>query len=81
MFEKATTEHKIIRRKQLESKIGLSRSAIYDRLDKTSQRYDPNFPKPVKLGSGKNPPIGFIESEVDSWITSQITKSRTGDNS
>lgn len=76
MLAQATTAHKIIRRKQLESKIGLSRSAIYDRLDKTSPRYDPSFPKPVKLGAGKNPPIGFVESEVDSWITSQIEKSR-----
>jgi prophage regulatory protein len=76
MLAQVPTTHKIIRRKQLESKIGLSRSAIYDRLDKSSPRYDPNFPKPIKLGSGKNPPIGFVESEVESWITSQIEKSR-----
>lgn len=66
----------IIRRKQLESRIGLSRSAIYDRLDPSSPRYDPSFPKPVDLGNGKNPPIGFIEAEVDEWILSRINKSR-----
>lgn len=76
MLAQATAAHKIIRRKQLESKIGLSRSAIYERLDKSSPRYDPSFPRPIKLGGGKNPPVGFVESEVDSWITSQIEKSR-----
>lgn len=67
----------ILRRKQVEVKIGLSRSTIYDRIDPNSPRYDSTFPKPIKLGGGKNPPIGFIESEVNAWITSQIVKSRS----
>lgn len=66
----------IIRRKQLESRIGLGRSAIYDRLDKSSARYDPTFPQPIRLGGGKNPPIGFIEAEVNAWLTAQIERSR-----
>lgn len=66
----------ILRRKHLESKIGLAKSAIYDRLDENSPRYDPTFPKPIKLGEGKNPPIGFIEAEVNAWLNAQIEKSR-----
>lgn len=66
----------IIRRSQVENRIGLSRSAIYDRLDESSPRHDPSFPRPIKLGTGKNPPIGFVEAEVNTWIKNQIEKSR-----
>lgn len=71
-----TSDLVIIRRSQVESRIGLSRSAIYDRLDESSPRHDPSFPRPIKLGTGKNPPIGFIEAEVNNWIKNQIEKSR-----
>lgn len=67
---------RILRRPQLEQKIGLSRSAIYERLDPKSAYYDPEFPKPVQLGIGKNPPVGWVESEVDNWLNAQIAKSR-----
>jgi len=71
-----TSDLVIIRRSQVENRIGLSRSAIYDRLDESSPRHDPSFPRPIKLGTGKNPPIGFIEAEVNTWIKNQIEKSR-----
>ncbi len=67
----------ILRRKQLEVRIGLGRSAIYERINPDSIYYDPTFPKPIKLGVGKNPPIGFIEAEVNAWLTAQIAKSRS----
>ena len=59
----------ILRRRQLEARTGLARSTIYDRLNPKSPRYDPTFPRPVKLGGNA---IGFIESEVDFWIAQQI---------
>ena len=31
------------------------------------------FPKPVKIGSRS---IAFVESEIDRWVLSKITKSR-----
>ena len=66
----------IIRRSDLEAKVGLSCSTIYNRLDKKSKTYDPDFPKPIKLGKGKNPPVGWLLSEVDGWIEAQIQFSR-----
>jgi prophage regulatory protein len=57
----------ILRRKQVESRIGLSRSTLYDRIRAGT------FPAPVSLG-GKS--VGWIESEVDAWLTAQIEKSR-----
>lgn len=61
----------ILRRRQLEERIQLSRSTIYDKLDTNSPRHDPTFPKPIKLGPGSSA-IGFIESEVNAWLDRQI---------
>ena len=63
------TTHNIIRRTRLEEKTGLSRSAIYDRMNPDSPRYDPSFPRPISLGGGS---VGWIEAEVDAWIQSRI---------
>ncbi|TAN53127.1 MAG: AlpA family phage regulatory protein [Methylococcaceae bacterium] len=49
---------------------------MYDRLNPKSPYYDPSFPKPIKLGSGENPPVGWLEHEADDWISAQAAKSR-----
>lgn len=67
---------RILRRRQLEAKIGLGRTAIYERLNPKSPSYDPDFPKPIKLGIGKNPPVGWDESQVDAWLASRVAASR-----
>ena len=67
----------IIRRKQVEARTGLSRSSIYARLRHNPKRpgdYDPTFPKPVSVGAKA---VGWIEAEVDTWIATQIQKSRS----
>ncbi len=67
----------IIRRKQLEARIGLSRSSIYARINSKSSSFDPTFPKPIPLGSGMlNPPVGWLEVEVDAWLAAQLQKAR-----
>lgn len=68
----------ILRRKQVEARTGLSRSSIYARLRHSQNRpdaYDPTFPKPVSIGAKA---VGWVESEIDSWIAAQIQKSRKG---
>jgi prophage regulatory protein len=64
---------RILRIFHLTKKIGLGRSAIYDRLDPQSPRHDPTFPQPINLGGRA---VGFVEAEVDAWLASQINKSR-----
>lgn len=64
---------KIIRRKQVEELIALSRSAIYDKLSPTSPRFDPSFPRPINLGLNA---VGWIESEILDWLQTRITASR-----
>jgi len=66
----------IIRRKQVEARIGLSRSSIYARLRKNPKRpgdFDPTFPKPVSVGAKA---VGWIEAEIDAWLAAQVEKSR-----
>ena len=53
----------------------LSRSTIYDRINPRSPLHDATFPKPIRLGAGA---IGWIESEVEGWLRSQIEASRQG---
>jgi prophage regulatory protein len=67
-----TTEIKIpfivLRRKQVESRTGLSRSTIYARISEGS------FPHPINLGGGRA--VGWLESEINEWLQSRIQQSR-----
>jgi len=66
----------ILRRKQVEARTGLSRSSIYARLRQNPKRpgdYDPSFPKPISVGAKA---VGWIEAEIDAWLTAQVEKSR-----
>lgn len=57
----------ILRRKQVQTRTGLSRSTIYQRIS------DGTFPKPVCLGARA---VGWIESEIDAWVHERIAASR-----
>jgi prophage regulatory protein len=64
----------ILRRRDLEARLKLSRSTIYDKINPDSPRYDGTFPKPIRLGAGAA--VGWIESEVENWLRNQIEASR-----
>lgn len=57
----------ILRRKQVEARIGLSRSTIYERIKAGT------FPTPISLGAKS---VGWLESEIDAWLSAQVEKSR-----
>jgi prophage regulatory protein len=59
----------ILRRKQVEQRTGLSRSSIYLRIQ------DNTFPKPIPLGARA---VGWLEHEVEEWLTSKVRR-RDGD--
>lgn len=54
---------RILRMKQLIERMNLSRAMLY-----VLMSTDPTFPKKIKLTARS---IGFLESEVDAWITSR----------
>jgi len=58
----------ILRRRQVEQKTGLARSTIYDRMKAGA------FPRPIQLGNSRV--VGWIESEVDEWLSSCAQQSR-----
>lgn len=68
----------ILRRRQVEQRLGLSRSTIYSKLKRDPKRpreFDPTFPSPIKLGPGAKA-VGWVESEINTWLTAQIENSR-----
>lgn len=64
----------MLRLHELIKLIGLSRSSIYDRLNRRSKRYDPDFPQPVKLNNASR----WSLSEVEAWIESKISTRNQG---
>lgn len=58
----------ILRRKQVQTRTGLSRSTIYARIAAGT------FPRPIDLGGGRS--VGWIETEIDAWLQSRIDFSR-----
>ena len=57
---------KLIRLPKVKEMVGLGTTAIYDKMK------NGDFPKQVKLGRLS----GWVESEVQAWISKQITASR-----
>lgn len=59
--------HAILRLSAVKARTGLSRSTIYLRVMQHT------FPQPVSLGARA---VGWVEAEVEEWITRQIELSR-----
>lgn len=67
-------QFKILRLKEVTNLIGLSRSAIYDRINPKSPRYDSSFPKQIKLGmNSRNVAVGWLEEDLISWMRKCIS--------
>ncbi len=59
---------RLIRLPQVKAMVGLGTTAIYDKIKKGG------FPRQIKLGRLS----GWVESEVQDWISQQIMASRSG---
>ena len=58
-----TSTPTLLRRKQVESRTGLSRSSIYKLIS------EGNFPKPIKSGEKA---VAWVDHQVDHWIATKI---------
>lgn len=65
----------IIRLPAVMSLTGLSKSAIYDRMDKGSPRYAKDFPKCFSLDGGA---VGWFLSDLEKWQQGLAVKGRSG---
>lgn len=59
----------IIKLPEVKNRTGLSRSTIYLKIQ------DGEFPKPVRIGARA---VGWIKSEIDTWVETTIKISRNG---
>lgn len=57
----------VLRLPKVKDRTGLSRSSIYLKISQDQ------FPKPISLGARA---VGWIEEEVDQWLSEQIHSSR-----
>ena len=57
----------ILRLPAVKARTGLSRSTIYLRIS------EDRFPKPISLGDRA---VGWIEEEINNWLSQQVEKSR-----
>lgn len=62
-------ELRILRRREVEKKVGLKRSTIYLYLQQGI------FPRPVKLGPRT---VGWIETEIDGWLATKASDRPAG---
>ena len=69
MTQSFQREPAFLRRKQVETRTGLSRSTIYQYIK------DGASPKPVPLGPRA---VGWLESEVSEWIAGRVKIARDG---
>lgn len=58
----------VLRRREVERRTGQSRSKIYEMMSESSPYYDPEWPKPIRLGARS---VGWLEHEVLAWIQSR----------
>lgn len=59
---------KIIRAKHLSEMLGIGRSTLYDWQNQGSPRFDPTFPKRIRLGKGS---VGWLLDEISLWIAAR----------
>ena len=69
----------LLRIKQVQAATKLSRATIYGKLNKKSPNphFDPTFPKQIQIGTNL---VGWVEEEVQAWIESRISASRSKGN-
>ncbi|MBL0690746.1 MAG: AlpA family phage regulatory protein [SAR324 cluster bacterium] len=73
-IESALDHIRLLRIKDLTCLLGMSTSTIYKkftRYDNMPQTYDPDFPKPIRLG---NRSIAWRAIDINKWLELQLTK-------
>ena len=65
---------RMLRRVEVQARLGIARSTLYGYLNKGSSSYLPTFPKPLHLGSS----VLFLEHEVDDFVVGLIRAREVG---
>ena len=62
---RGVTMPRLIRRPELLSIVGLSRSSLYEQIS------DGTFPRPIQIGAAQS--VAWLESEILEWIEHRIS--------
>lgn len=67
-------EGRVLRIKHVIKYLGIGRSTIYERMNPDSPRYDPSFPRPIRLsgGSSQRGATGWRSQDLSRWIDSRM---------
>ncbi len=65
----ASTPLMLLRATQVCSKLKISKTTLYAKLDQNSKYYDQDFPRQIKIGTNS---VGWVEHQVDQWILKKI---------
>lgn len=68
MHENPPKSLRMLRRSEVQARLGIARSTLYGYLNKRSPNYMPNFPKPLYLGVT----VLFLEHEVDEFVAGLV---------
>ena len=64
-----TNPIRLIRIKEVTSRIGIGRSTVYEWMDSKSPRFDQTFPKPIKIGPNS---VAWLEQDINEWIMMRV---------
>jgi prophage regulatory protein len=64
-----TTPLKILKIDEVLEMTSLSRATHFAKLNEKSKSYDPDYPKPLKLGARS---VGYVEQEVINWLQAKM---------
>ncbi|WP_342618413.1 AlpA family phage regulatory protein [Rhodoferax sp. GW822-FHT02A01] len=68
---------RFIKKDEVCERTGMSTSALYDRLNPKSKRFDPEFPRQVQIGAStaaNRSAVRWCAEELDAWMRLQIAK-------
>jgi prophage regulatory protein len=74
MNEKPVFEGTLIDRKTVQQLTHKCAASIHNALNAKSPYFDPDFPRPIKLGMGRS--NYWLEEEVRVWLAKQVALSR-----
>lgn len=60
---------RLVRKRELLSRIGIASSTLYDWLNPSSPRFDPSFPRQIKIGKAT---VAWLEEELELWMQARM---------
>jgi prophage regulatory protein len=61
----------VLRLASVIQRTGLSRTTLYNLMDSKSRYFDPTFPQRIRLTGRSGGAIGFLEHEINKWISAK----------